>query len=405
MSARKNLQRLLLVVTLVFSFILSSLVPEEVMAQLGPEPCTNLDGIIVTTDILSPYFADALSNSISVTISGLTPNTEYTLYVWAGTVLGNETFTTHNGTISKTWTTTTDSGVFGGIGNVGSIFPTRYIRLSGADIPICEVGTFELVSAELLMTNPILYQEYDANGDGEIDQCSISNGGCLVTGQPIFAETRIISSSTGDPVTDASILHDLIGEDQYSTSHVGDGVYRSNLGILVAGSYTIRVEENAFWNNPNIGEVDFDVDLPSSCTTCNPPADPTDDSTTIGALDVYNFCNQISDPSQRTNCLSCSGGIGGYSGVWTAVGCISREPTSIARTFIRIGLSMSGGVALLMILAAGFILATSEGDPKRTSEAKEMVTAAVIGLIFVIFSVVILQFIGFTVLQIPGFGG
>ena len=72
---------------------------------------------------------------------------------------------------------------------------------------------------------------------------------------------------------------------------------------------------------------------------------------------------------------------------------------------MRLGLTMGGGVALLMILGSGFILSTSAGDPKRTGEAKEMLVAAITGLIFVIFSVAILQFIGFSVLQIPGFGG
>ena len=72
---------------------------------------------------------------------------------------------------------------------------------------------------------------------------------------------------------------------------------------------------------------------------------------------------------------------------------------------IQIGLSAAGGIALLVILAAGFMLTTSQGEPKRAGEAKEMITAAVIGILFIIFSVTILQFIGYNVLKIPGFGG
>ena len=65
---------------------------------------------------------------------------------------------------------------------------------------------------------------------------------------------------------------------------------------------------------------------------------------------------------------------------------------------------MGGGVALIMTLAGGFILSTSQGDPQKANQAKEMITNSVIGLLFVIFSVIILQFIGVTILQIPGFG-
>jgi hypothetical protein len=75
------------------------------------------------------------------------------------------------------------------------------------------------------------------------------------------------------------------------------------------------------------------------------------------------------------------------------------------RHFIQIGLGLAGGIALLMIIAAGFLLTTSQNDPKKVTEAKELVTSAVIGLLFIVFSVTILQFIGVTILRIPGFGG
>lgn len=127
--------------------------------------------------------------------------------------------------------------------------------------------------------------------------------------------------------------------------------------------------------------------------------------------DPYKICDQI-DSSQAhlidayNNCIECVGGSEtGTDGIWTAIGCIKRDPTEIVQNLLRVGLGMGGGVALLMILAAGFLFSISQGDPKRTGEAKELITAAITGLLFIIFSVVILQFIGYTVLKIPGFGG
>ena len=91
-------------------------------------------------------------------------------------------------------------------------------------------------------------------------------------------------------------------------------------------------------------------------------------------------------------------------GIWTAIGCIKADQESIVTTLLRVGIGLAGGVALIMILVAAFALRTSQGEPKRANEAREMLTSAIIGLLFIIFSVTILQFIGVTILRIPNFG-
>ena len=121
--------------------------------------------------------------------------------------------------------------------------------------------------------------------------------------------------------------------------------------------------------------------------------------------DKFNLCEQVKDPTAQQKCMQCAGGADGQEGIWTAVGCIKRQPEEIVSRFIRLGVSMGGGVALLMILAAGFTLTISQGNAQKTAQAKEMITAAVTGLLFIIFSITILQFIGFSILKIPGFGG
>lgn len=91
-------------------------------------------------------------------------------------------------------------------------------------------------------------------------------------------------------------------------------------------------------------------------------------------------------------------------GIWTAVGCVPSNPEDVIKTIITIGLAIGGGVVLIMIIVGSFMLSVSQGDPNKTKEAKEMITSAIIGLLFVIFSVTILQFIGVSILHIPGFG-
>lgn len=100
----------------------------------------------------------------------------------------------------------------------------------------------------------------------------------------------------------------------------------------------------------------------------------------------------------RTECENCK------DGLWTTFGCI---PTNYKLGIARISsivLGMVGGLGLLRILLAAFYLSISRGDPKQTDEAKQMIEATVIGLLFIIFSISILQFIGVDILAIPGFG-
>ena len=92
-----------------------------------------------------------------------------------------------------------------------------------------------------------------------------------------------------------------------------------------------------------------------------------------GSSTPFLLCDQITDVNLQQQCLTCAGS-SQDAGVWTAVGCIKREPTSIAQSLIKIGLGTGGGISLLMTLGAGFMLSSSQGDPKKTNEAKEMMS-------------------------------
>lgn len=120
----------------------------------------------------------------------------------------------------------------------------------------------------------------------------------------------------------------------------------------------------------------------------------------------WELCNQVpGDPgdgdSKRGICNRCQDS----GGVWTAVGCITHTPGGIVNQITQVGLFIAGGIALLMIIIAAFKFTISKGDPKRVGEAKELLQSAIIGLLFIVFSVTILQFIGVTIFRIPGFGG
>ncbi len=124
----------------------------------------------------------------------------------------------------------------------------------------------------------------------------------------------------------------------------------------------------------------------------------------------FDLCAQISDAGLQSECETCyeiqQGPDGNESpGIWTGVGCIRTNTEDLVTSLITLGLRVGGGTAVLMIIAAGFIFATSAGDTKKTEDAKDYITSAIIGLLFIVFSVTILRFIGVELLRIPGFGG
>lgn len=104
--------------------------------------------------------------------------------------------------------------------------------------------------------------------------------------------------------------------------------------------------------------------------------------------------------AQTTAITGCSGGIG----VNTAIGCLAvGDPKLLITQLWGWAIGLSGGIAILIIIYAGFQMVTAEGDPKKLQAGQELLTSAIYGLIVIICSVVILNFLGVTVLQIPGF--
>ena len=113
---------------------------------------------------------------------------------------------------------------------------------------------------------------------------------------------------------------------------------------------------------------------------------------------------------------------GDYVGAWnvtnginTAFGCIRLFDANIAATggadmsvflswILTWAIGLGGGIAFLLIIWAGFMIMTSSGDPERLKAGQELLTSAIMGLIMLIFSLFILEFIGVDILAIPGFG-
>ncbi|MEM4259583.1 MAG: hypothetical protein QXS38_02390 [Candidatus Pacearchaeota archaeon] len=94
----------------------------------------------------------------------------------------------------------------------------------------------------------------------------------------------------------------------------------------------------------------------------------------------------------------------GCSKVRTAIGDIDTTPTGFVKSVFGLVLGLAGGLALLLIIYSGYMLIESRGNPEKIEAAREQLISAIIGLLFIIFSLVAVQIIGVDILNLPGFG-
>ncbi len=129
----------------------------------------------------------------------------------------------------------------------------------------------------------------------------------------------------------------------------------------------------------------------------DPTAEPTEPpSPRLPCSSGWDENNQLTtDRESITSCHSIETGLGIS---------IGTDQQSLIKSLFGVILGISGGIALLLIIYSGYQLISSQGKPETLEAAREQLTAAIIGLLFIIFSLVILQFIGFNILKIPGIG-
>lgn len=112
--------------------------------------------------------------------------------------------------------------------------------------------------------------------------------------------------------------------------------------------------------------------------------------------------NPASANSTSSNLQLCDGGIG----IPTAIGCIPAlgSQEQLFGFILKWAIGVGGGIAFLLIVYAGFMIMTSQGNPERLKAGQELLTAAISGVVLLVLSVFVLNAIGVTILKIPGFG-
>lgn len=87
----------------------------------------------------------------------------------------------------------------------------------------------------------------------------------------------------------------------------------------------------------------------------------------------------------------------------TALGPIKTDPAEFIKTILGIAIGLAGGIALIFMVIGAIRVLISSGDQQKLTGGKDMIVAAVSGLLFLILSVLILRFIGTGLLGgVPG---
>ena len=105
-------------------------------------------------------------------------------------------------------------------------------------------------------------------------------------------------------------------------------------------------------------------------------------------------------PGIGVGCVASSSSCTNSSDVFTALGCIPTDPAELVKWILGWSIAMGGGIAFLLSLWGGVTIILAGGNPEKMNEGKEIITSAVSGLLFILFSVFLLRLIGVNILEI-----
>jgi hypothetical protein len=153
-----------------------------------------------------------------------------------------------------------------------------------------------------------------------------------------------------------------------------------------AGDYTLVIHERDGKNGPvNHSYCEYDFTIPGYLLTSPEEIETSNESLCHG----------------NNSCLNCLRG----GGSWTALGCIQiKDPSAMTKWVLEFAIGIAGGIAFLLMIFGGFQIILSGGNPDKIKAGKEIIVAALSGLLLIIFSVLILRIIGYDILGLPGFG-
>lgn len=175
------------------------------------------------------------------------------------------------------------------------------------------------------------------------------------------------------------------------------------------GEATLQEKDSTEKGRNEFDWYPFPINSRTENTTINCWESPPQPDVKIGAPDPVltglllddTYGNPLADP-QTPPCHTF--GQNPCKSFDTGLGEIKTDSAGFIKSVFGVILAASGGIALLLIIRAGYKIMTSRGNPEAIKEGRDQLIAAIVGLMFLIFSFVLLQLIGIDILRIPGFG-
>lgn len=146
---------------------------------------------------------------------------------------------------------------------------------------------------------------------------------------------------------------------------------------------------------PNALIIPASSALPPQDTPTPLPLSPTQECDSCGKC-----VGKTEIPPDYDECMTCQGQL---DKKWTVFGCVDASEGGFVQNLLQIILGIAGGVSFLALLYGGAILLGSKGNSEQIQQGKSILIGAVSGLILVLFSIFILQFLGITIFNLPGF--
>lgn len=98
---------------------------------------------------------------------------------------------------------------------------------------------------------------------------------------------------------------------------------------------------------------------------------------------------------------------------YTMIGCVQTNfgsfqtegaAASVIQVFLDLLFKIIGGVALVYFIYGVFVIMTSQANPERLNYGKRIALGAIVGLIFSLTSVFLVNLLANNILRLPGFG-
>lgn len=93
----------------------------------------------------------------------------------------------------------------------------------------------------------------------------------------------------------------------------------------------------------------------------------------------------------------------GEQAIDTALGCLPVSTSGFTSALLTFLAGTAGAISLVIMLVATIQIMTGGDNAEAVKKGKELFTGAITGLLFIIFSVTLLQIVAGGIIKLPGF--